>query len=314
MCEVDGAMAEQASAKIPVVCSSCGTRLLAPAWAVGKRGKCFKCGHEVIITRSSTPVPAAAVAAARSVNATPRTIASAQRIPPPIPSSSTTTTPLPDPSAGGVVILEEERLKPGTMWAGATLAAMASAAGAGAWLAIAWYTGSELSLTAWAVGMASGVGMLIGRHRASHREGLVAALFAAAGVVAGKILVFLYVKAPLLIVLALLTTQQLEKDGIDPARATPTERAYAANKAQAGVRAMDSMARRAQIRTVVEARQRQGGVFGELSTRRRINLFFRTMFTIPNLEDPNSWLDFVAIVLAVGTAFKLGTFGGAGGT
>jgi hypothetical protein len=38
------------------------------------------------------------------------------------------------------------------------------------------------------------------------------------------------------------------------------------------------------------------------------------MFTIPNLEDPNSWLDFVAIVLAVGTAFKLGTFGGAGGT
>ena len=190
------------------------------------------------------------------------------------------------------------------MWRGAFLSAIAAALGAGAWLAIAWYTGSELSLVAWAVGMASGIGMLIGRHSASHREGIVAALFAAVGVIVGKVLVFLYVKAPLLIVLALLTTQQLQKDGVDPIKATPLEKTAAANTAQATLRAMDMVARRAQIRTVVEARQHEGGVFGGWSMQHRVNLFFRTMFAP---------IDALVIVLAIGSAFKIATFGGAGG-
>ena len=192
------------------------------------------------------------------------------------------------------------------MWRGALLAAIAAALGAAAWLAIAWYTGSELSLIAWAVGMATGVGMLLGRHRAGRDAGVVAALLAAAGVLAGKVLVFLYVKAPLLIVLALLTTQQLESAGItDPKQVTPLQRQDAADRAQATIRSMDAAARRAQIRTVVDARRDSGGVLAGLGAARRTRLFFRTMFAP---------IDALIIVLAVGSAFRIATLGGAGGT
>ena len=190
------------------------------------------------------------------------------------------------------------------MWRGAFLSAIAAALGAAAWLAIAWYTGSELSLIAWAVGMTTGVGMLLGRHRAGRGAGVVAALLAACGVLAGKVLVFLYVKAPLLIVLALLTHQQLESAGIDPAQATPQQRREASDRAQTTIRSMDAVTRRTQIRTVVEARSTSGGVFAGLSAKQRTRLFFRTMFAP---------IDGLIILLAVGSAFKIGTMGGAGG-
>jgi hypothetical protein len=204
-----------------------------------------------------------------------------------------------------VVVLVEEPPPPGSIWTGALLAGLAAALGAGAWLAIAWYTGSELSLTAWAVGMASGVGMLIGRHRASRSAGVVAALLAAAGIVAGKVLVFLYVKAPLLIVLGLLAHEQLQQAGIDPATATRQQTRAATDKAQGVIRSMDTATRRAQIHTVIEARRDAGGVLAGLNTTQRVNLFFRTMFAP---------IDALAILLAVGSAFKIGTLGGAGGT
>ena len=192
------------------------------------------------------------------------------------------------------------------MLRGAALAALCAVAGAGAWLAIAWYAGGERSLVAWAVGLATGVGMLVGRHRASRSAGLVAALLAAGGIIVGKILVFVYVEAPLFIVLALLMHQELLKAGIDPAAAPPSAQqvSVAREKAQTRLRAMSSAERREQIRVVVEARKPSGGVLAELNLDRRIRRFFNTMFAP---------IDALMIVLAIATAFKIATLGGAGG-
>jgi hypothetical protein len=83
---------------------------------------------------------------------------------------------------GRAVLVLDDRPPPArSILRGAIFSAACAAAGAGVWLAIAWYTGTELSLIAWAVGLASGVGMLLGRHRASRAAGAVSALLAAGG-------------------------------------------------------------------------------------------------------------------------------------
>jgi hypothetical protein len=107
------------------------------------------------------------------------------------------------------------------------------------------------------------------------------------------------------IVLGVLAAQQLQAAGVDPsARLTSVQLQDAKDKAQATIRSMDAATRRAQIRTVVEARKTSGGVLGDLKRRQRTNLFFRTMFAP---------IDALGVVLAVGSAFKIATLGGAGG-
>jgi hypothetical protein len=192
----------------------------------------------------------------------------------------------------------------GSMLRGALYAAAFAAVGAGLWLAIAWYTGLELALIAWAVGCASGLGMLLGRHRRGSVAGFISALLAAAGVVAGKVLVFYFVMAPLLVVLALLTQEKLEHDGIESSQATAQQTQAAREKARAEIRALDTSARRTLIRGVIAAHGPGGGVLVGLSPTQRAQLFFRTMF---------ARLDALALVLAIGSAFKLATLGGAGG-
>jgi hypothetical protein len=197
------------------------------------------------------------------------------------------------------------------MLKGAMFSAVCAAAGAGVWLAIAWYTGSELSLIAWAVGLASGLGMLLGRHRVSGAAGAVAALLAAGGVVAGKALVFEFVAAPLLVVLALLTQQQLQQTpGVDPAHPTPQQRAAADEKARLILRSTDASARRQSIRAVTEAQGHGGGgggksVLAGLDAAERVRLFADTMF---------GPMDCLLLPLAMGTAFKIATLSGPRGS
>jgi hypothetical protein len=99
----------------------------------------------------------------------------------------------------------------------------------------------------------------------------------------------------------------LQQAGVDPVRATPQQTREAGEKVRGVIRSMDAAARREQIRAVVAARRAEGtgGVLAGLDARQRIRLFARTMF---------GPMDLLLLPLAMGSAFKIATFGGAGGT
>jgi hypothetical protein len=209
----------------------------------------------------------------------------------------------PEPQNDFVVVeVEKLDLEPaGSMARGVLISSLCALAGAGVWFALARFTGHELSPVAWLVGLAAGGGMLIGLHQTSRAAGVVSGALAIAGILLGKVLVFSLVTLPLLGLLSLLAQEQLRQGGIDPQHATIQQWQSARDKAGGILRDMDFSTREAAIEKGQETIRASGNPMSYLSEKDRDALFFRYTFKP---------IDLLYAALAVGTAFKIATYGG----
>jgi hypothetical protein len=314
----------ESTEKISVQCE-CGARLKAPRSVIGRRAKCPTCKRVLIVSESApesesapapapAPAPAAAPAMPPAVMAvTPKPMPEAAPTAPSVPKvTETPAAVIPAEShaadqLGDVVepvhipVVVEDPVPAGSLFRGAALSALAALLGAGVWFAIARFTGYELSLIAWAVGLAAGLGMLLGRHRSSSAAGAIAGAMALGGIVLGKLAVFAIVTVPMLGVLASIEQMQFRERGIDPHAATVAQREAALDAARTELSTLDFRARQDRIQRYCAA---NGGTLGPVQTLAAddgAQLFFRTMFKP---------IDLLSAVLAIGSAFKVATLGG----
>jgi hypothetical protein len=193
----------------------------------------------------------------------------------------------------------------GSMVRGVLISALFALAGAGVWFALARFTGHELSPIAWAVGLAAGFGMMLGLHHASRAAGVTSGGLAIGGVLLGKVLVFFFVTLPLLGLLGLIAHEQLQHDGVDPTKATQQQWQTARDKAGAILRDMDFSTREAAIEKGLEGLRTAGNPMAYMTPAERVRFMLSNTF---------QWMDLLYIALAVGTAWKIATYGNGNGT
>jgi hypothetical protein len=146
--------------------------------------------------------------------------------------------------------------------------------------------------------------MLLGLHRTSLASGVISAALAIGGIVLGKVLVFFFVTLPLLGLLGLIATEQLQHNNIDPQHATMQQWQTARDKASGILRDMDFSTREAAIETGQQNIHASGSPMAYMTTAERGLFFFRYTF---------KWMDLLYLALAVGTAFKIATYSGRNG-
>ena len=208
-----------------------------------------------------------------------------------------------------------------TLLRGTAFSLIGAIVGALVWAGIAVATQYEFGLIAWGVGGLAGIGMALGHDDDDGLlAGVIAAACAIAGVIAAKLFIVLFLIMPMINVISeaaeqvadrdpaelreieketlasFLTEEAMEQNGVryDENRPETYERAWNAEneKALAEVEDLSEEDVKAQIE-VFEAKFAAGEAAGGLMA-----LFFSTMF---------SPIDGLFILLAVGTAFKLGS-------
>lgn len=202
--------------KIVVGCSACAARFRVPAGAVGKRGKCPKCGAEFRVQAPAAPAPEPAggddddlLAGLASGTAVANRPAATRAC----PSCSGTI-----PASVGICPLCKKSVLGGDFGGGASAAVGAAKAAAGAlsgvaalggpmvlgcilstagavvggliWGAVAYYGQAESAWIAWGVGGLAGVGMHAGLRRYDSTGGVLAAGIATLAIVCAKYAVF----------------------------------------------------------------------------------------------------------------------------
>lgn len=202
--------------KIVVGCSACAARFRVPAGAVGKRGKCPKCGAEFRVQAPAAPAPEPAggddddlLAGLASGTAVANRPAATRAC----PSCSGTI-----PASVGICPLCKKSVLGGDSGGGASAALGAAKAAAGAlsgvaalggpmvlgcilsaagavvggliWGAVAYYGRAEIGWIAWGVGGLAGVGMHAGLRRYDSTGGVLAAGIATLAIVCAKYAVF----------------------------------------------------------------------------------------------------------------------------
>ena len=294
--DANSAAASAPAEQVAVLCPACRTRMEAGAVL------CTHCGYD---TRTGKALKTSTTAAAEPTVIRPAAAGTA------FPAALRTSVQTQADSTTGAG-------DGGNLIKGALISAVFAFVGALVWYFIAKATEREIGWIAWGVGLAAGFGMMIGYNGTSVKSGAVAATMAVAGIIVGKFMVFTWVVIPMVVPMLSglldkelekispedrlhihVLNQQLEKKGIDPDAATDAQSEAADKEAEAIIAKMDAKTKKAEIDKATAAMKRQGEsvVATEMN---RSKLFFETMF---------SPVDIVFIVLAVGSAFKVATFG-----
>ncbi|TWT43699.1 hypothetical protein RAS1_00980 [Phycisphaerae bacterium RAS1] len=155
-----------AEGKIVIRCDQCGSRLKAPESAVGRKIRCPRCQHVLVVPGAEEPTPivaddpldslAAAESSAQAIS-TPTLKAS----PPPTEADSNWhvgQSAATIASAGGALVGMAARVG-GRFALGCLLSLVGALLGAALWAGVAVGTGYEIGYIAWGVGIAAGVGM-----------------------------------------------------------------------------------------------------------------------------------------------------------
>ncbi len=123
----------------------------------------------------------------------------------------------------------------GTFVLGCILSVVGAGIGAAIWYIVAMKTHMEIGYVAWAVGGLAGFGMAFGSRRAGAVPGAVAALVSVVAIVAAKVLIFVTVLAAILtgdtsdkdaqksFVKVQLIQEELRSQGVEPARASEAQ-------------------------------------------------------------------------------------------
>ena len=290
------AAAQSAPAEqVAVLCPACRTRMEAGAVL------CTHCGYD---TRTGKALQTSTTTAEPTVI---RPAPTGTAFPPPLRTSVQTQADSTTGAGDG-----------GNLIKGALISAAFAFVGALVWYFIAKATEREIGWIAWGVGLAAGFGMMIGYNGTSVKSGTVAATMAVAGIIVGKFMVFTWVVIPMVVPMLSglldkelekispedrlhvhVLNQQLEKKGIDPDDATDAQSEAADKEAEAIIAKMDAKTKKAEIDKATAAMKSQGEAV-VATEMNRSKLFFETMF---------SPVDIIFIVLAVGSAFKVATFG-----
>lgn len=219
-----------ASSPAPISISCpCGSKLKVPATAIGKKGKCPKCGDVFVITAPPPPVPkkkkpepdiysiAEDDTGGGLLDELARMEKSAPKVELPKPVGATTPCPrcnqaMPlasklctgcgyNTETGRVVKGASAKAskvsalarKTGRLMTGVMLSAAGALVGAAIWFGITIASDYELGLIAWLVGLLSGYGMLWGYGQTSSKGGVVAAINAVVGILFAKLAIVAYV-------------------------------------------------------------------------------------------------------------------------
>lgn len=219
-----------ASSPAPISISCpCGSKLKVPATAIGKKGKCPKCGDVFVIAAPPPPVPkkkkpeSDIYSIAEDDNGgglldeLARMEKSAPKVEQPKPVGATTPCPrcnqaMPlasklctgcgyNTETGRVVKGASAKAskvsafakKTGRLMTGVMLSAAGALVGAAIWFGITIASDYELGIIAWLVGLLSGYGMLWGYGQTSSKGGVVAAINAVVGILFAKFAIVAYV-------------------------------------------------------------------------------------------------------------------------
>lgn len=213
-------MEESESDRITIRCR-CGAKLKMPVAAAGRRAKCPKCTHTFVIPKPSREPEeqpgnglgdsgslldelADQAGSAPSTEQAPRQ-ATDSRCPKcnaAMPATAVLCVSCGYDSRSGkthkraslaAAALSKLAAASGTFFLGCFLSGVGALVGALIWVGIAIGVGYELGWIAWGIGVLAGFGMLKGYGEANTRCGVVAAGMAFAGVVAAKIMIFVFI-------------------------------------------------------------------------------------------------------------------------
>jgi hypothetical protein len=224
---------------------------------------------------------------------------------------------------------------------GCVLSVVGAAIGAGIWYGIAIKSGYEIGYVAWGIGLATGFGMALGTRSGGLLPGIVAAAIALVAVLAAKALIFFTIlygavtgdttdpDVQKTYVAVHIAWESLRNQGIEPENATDQQSEAAFAEAKKRVERMDKATLQAEHARLLElaSKEAKAPQAGSASSgkpaadtdsdrdrsdeatpdvdkkglaRGLAGAFFASMFGL---------LDVVFLLLAVGTAFKIGSRG-----
>ncbi|MCG8408230.1 MAG: zinc-ribbon domain-containing protein [Phycisphaerales bacterium] len=291
-----------------VVQCSCGAKFRVPANAIGKKGKCPKCGEAFLVE------PVGSSPAGSLMDDLAQQEQSAEAFAAPSHDAQydhadkTATNAHVEASTGNPAVGAAKSA--GTFLLGFMLSAIGAAIGGAAWYFVAYYANVEVGYIAVGVGILAGIGMRLGYRTENTGAGVVASALAVLGIVGAKFVIFsmiLSAQGPSddpakqrIFVKGKLTEEIMTEQGVKGERGLEEKWTKAYEEATQRVKAMSDEEVRQLYRQQQQGNSAGNNAEDDEDSNALLSFFFSGTF---------NFFDILWFALAIGSAFKISSAG-----